>query len=235
MPNVAHEAQASKPEYSHPSSRPKESFSDKVVLSPNPSAFDPTSSVGHENNALSDISENAASLKQHEITRSVNRRARPGSSTSSTSDCGNAVPVSTNTGLSPSSSAGSLASERSTLNPHAKEFKFNPNAKSFTPKKTSFRPASPVSDGSLYYSTNAPVAPNIHGMPVSNGMGQSFASYQPVMFNPRAAPMQSPQAYYYSNGPQVIHPFCIVSRLSPLMKPRQQPFTICFSMGSRCF
>lgn len=104
----------------HPSSRPKKSFSDKAVLSPNATAFDPTSSVSQEKNASSDISENVASLKQHEITRSVNTRARPGSSNSSTSDCGNAVPVSTNTGLSPSSSVGSLASERSTLNPHAK-------------------------------------------------------------------------------------------------------------------
>ncbi|KAK1360285.1 polyadenylate-binding protein-interacting protein 3-like [Heracleum sosnowskyi] len=201
-PNLAHEAKASKPEYSHPSSRPKKSFSDKVVLSPNATAYDPTSAVSHEKYSLSDISENAASPKKHEVTRSRNTRARPGSSTSSTSDCGNAVPVSTNTGLSPSSSVGSLASERSTLNPHAKEFKFNPNAKSFTPTKTSFRPASPVSDGSLYYSTNAPAAPHIHGMPVSIGMGQSFASHQPVMFNPQAAPMQSPQAYYYPNAPQ---------------------------------
>lgn len=91
-----------------------------MILSPDATAYDPTSSVSHEKNALSDISENAASLQQHEITQSMNTRARPGSSTSSTSDCGNAVPVSANTGVLPSSSVGSLASERSTLNPHAK-------------------------------------------------------------------------------------------------------------------
>lgn len=199
-PNVAEEGQASKLEYSHPSTRPKRASSDKVGLSPNAAAYAPTSST-YGKNFPSDVSENAP-VKQRETTQSILNRAQPGSSTSSTSDFKNAVSASTITGLSPSSSVGSLASERSTLNPHAKEFKFNPNAKSFSPTKTSFRPASPVSDGSLYYSTNAPNVPHMHGSPVSIGMGQSFAGHQSVMFNHQAAPMQSPQTYYHPTGPQ---------------------------------
>lgn len=199
-PNVAEEGQASKLEYSHTSTRPKRASSDKVGLSPNAAAYAPTSST-YGKNFPSDVSENAP-VKQRETTQSILNRAQPGSSTSSTSDFKNAVSASTITGLSPSSSVGSLASERSTLNPHAKEFKFNPNAKSFSPTKTSFRPASPVSDGSLYYSTNAPNVPHMHGSPVSIGMGQSFAGHQSVMFNHQAAPMQSPQTYYHPTGPQ---------------------------------
>ncbi|WOG99128.1 hypothetical protein DCAR_0518476 [Daucus carota subsp. sativus] len=186
---------------SHPSTRLKRASSDKVGLSPNAAAYAPTSATPGKNFS-SNSSENLPSAKQRETTQSVLTRARPGSSTSSTSDFGNAIPASAITGLSPSSSVGSLASERSTLNPHAKEFKFNPNAKSFSPTKTSFRPASPVSDGSLYYSTNVPNVPHMHGLPVSMGMGPSFSSHQPVMFNHQSLPMQSPQTYYHPNGPQ---------------------------------
>ncbi|KAL1814341.1 polyadenylate-binding protein-interacting protein 4 [Daucus carota subsp. sativus] len=201
MPNLAEEGQASEANYSHPSTRLKRASSDKVGLSPNAAAYAPTSATPGKNFS-SNSSENLPSAKQRETTQSVLTRARPGSSTSSTSDFGNAIPASAITGLSPSSSVGSLASERSTLNPHAKEFKFNPNAKSFSPTKTSFRPASPVSDGSLYYSTNVPNVPHMHGLPVSMGMGPSFSSHQPVMFNHQSLPMQSPQTYYHPNGPQ---------------------------------
>ncbi|KAK1358486.1 polyadenylate-binding protein-interacting protein 3-like [Heracleum sosnowskyi] len=200
-PNVAEEGQASKLEYSHPSTKPKRASSDKVGLSPNAAAYAPTLST-YGKIFPTDASENAPSVKQHETTKSILKHGQPGSSTSSTSDFGNAIPASTITGLSPSSSVGSLASERSTLNPHAKEFKFNPNAKSFSPTKTSVRPASPVSDGSLYYSTNAPNIPHMHGSSVSIGMGPSYASHQSVMFNHQAAPMQSPQTYYHPTGPQ---------------------------------
>ncbi|WOG89383.1 hypothetical protein DCAR_0208621 [Daucus carota subsp. sativus] len=100
--------------------------------------------------------------------------------------------------VSPSSSKGSL----STLNPHAKEFKLNPNAKSFTPNPTTIRPVSPVSDGSYYYQANVPAVPNMHGIPVAIGVGQSFGGHQPVMFNPQAAAMQAPQPFFHPNGPQ---------------------------------
>ncbi|KAM7255552.1 hypothetical protein ACFE04_008450 [Oxalis oulophora] len=99
-------------------------------------------------------------------------------------------------GLSPSSSVGSLSSEKSTLNPYAKEFKLNPNAKSFSPTQPAVRPQSPVSDGSFYYPAN----PHMHAMPVGYGqIAPSFAGHQPVMFNPQVAP---PQAYFQPNGPQ---------------------------------
>ncbi|KAK1375926.1 LsmAD domain-containing protein [Heracleum sosnowskyi] len=99
---------------------------------------------------------------------------------------------------SPSSSSGSL----STLNPHAKEFKLNPNAKSFTPNQTTVRPASPLSNGSYYYQANVTAVPNMHGIPVAIGVGQSFGGHQQVMFNPQAASVQAPQSYFHPNGPQ---------------------------------
>ncbi|KAL8113697.1 hypothetical protein AgCh_020848 [Apium graveolens] len=99
---------------------------------------------------------------------------------------------------SPSSSSGSV----STLNPHAKEFKLNANAKSFTPNQTTVRPASPLSDGSYYYQANVTAVPNIHGIPVAIGVGQSFGGHQQVLFNPQAPSMQAPQSYFHPNGPQ---------------------------------
>lgn len=42
----------------------------------------------------------------------------------------------------------------------------------------------------------------MHGMPVGIGIGPSFAGPQPVLFNPQAAAMQPPQAYFPPNGPQ---------------------------------
>lgn len=115
----------------HPSTRPKRASSDKVGLSPNAAAYAPTSSTCVKN-FPSDLSENAPSPKQHETTQSILKRAQPGSSTSSASDFGNAIPASTFTGLSPSSSVGSLASERSTLNPHAKVKVYEPVCLSLT-------------------------------------------------------------------------------------------------------
>uniref|UniRef100_A0A7N0TWI7 LsmAD domain-containing protein n=1 Tax=Kalanchoe fedtschenkoi TaxID=63787 RepID=A0A7N0TWI7_KALFE len=102
-------------------------------------------------------------------------------------------------GLSPSSSIGSISSEKSTLNPHAKEFKLNPNAKSFVPTQTNSRPLSPVSNGSFYYPNSVPHMPM---MPVGVGIGPPFAGHQPVIYNPQGAPLQSPQGYYHPNGPQ---------------------------------
>ncbi|RRT85545.1 hypothetical protein B296_00009374, partial [Ensete ventricosum] len=101
--------------------------------------------------------------------------------------------------LSPSSSCGSLSSDKSTLNPNAKEFKLNPNAKSFTPL-SSMRLHTAVSDGSIYYPSNATAVPHMHGLPIGVGVGPSFG-HQPVLYNPQAPPMQSSQAYVHPSGP----------------------------------
>ncbi|KAK2995827.1 hypothetical protein RJ640_006166 [Escallonia rubra] len=202
---LAEDAQTSKADESQSSLRLKKDNSDKGGLSPNATAYAPSrsSSKGQDKTSPSgEVSESTVSLKAHGTTQSVTSRARPGSSTSSTSDCGNVAPASRGSELSPSSSVGSLSSEKLTLNPHAKEFKLNPNAKSFTPTQTPLRPASPVSDGSFYYPTNVATVSHMHGMPVGVGMGPTFASHHPVIFNPQAPPMQSSQAYFHSNGPQ---------------------------------
>uniref|UniRef100_A0A5B7ASG1 Putative polyadenylate-binding protein-interacting protein 4 isoform X1 n=1 Tax=Davidia involucrata TaxID=16924 RepID=A0A5B7ASG1_DAVIN len=202
---LAEEAQMSKSEDSQSSLRAKKDGSDKGGLSPNATAYAPShvsSSKGEKISSSNEQLEDAASAKTQGTTQSANSCRRPGSSTSSTSDCGGAALASSGPGLSPSSSVGSLSSEKSTLNPHAKEFKLNPNAKSFMPSQTPLRPASPVSDGSFYFPTNMPAVPHMHGMPVGFGIGPSFAGHQPVIFNPQTAPMQSPQAYFHPNGPQ---------------------------------
>ncbi|KAK1414232.1 hypothetical protein QVD17_29974 [Tagetes erecta] len=96
----------------------------------------------------------------------------------------------------------SLTSEKSTLNPHAKEFRPNPNAKSFVPSSAPPKAASSVSDGSLYYPANVGVAPHMHGMHVGIGMGPAFPPHQPVMFGPQGTPLQPPQPYFHPNGAQ---------------------------------
>ncbi|KAG9154962.1 hypothetical protein Leryth_012152 [Lithospermum erythrorhizon] len=160
--------------------------------------------------------------KTQGTSQSSNSRSGPSISTSSNSD--NGIPASTSGGprISPSSSMGSLTSEKSTLNPHAKEFRLNPKAKSFSPSQTPMRPASPVSDGSLYYHANMATVPHMHGMPVGVGrfrcpIDQSsdyflsdncnsaawprpYPAHQPVVFNPQSAP--TAQAYFPPGGPQ---------------------------------
>lgn len=42
-------------------------------------------------------------------------------------------------------------------------------------------------------------------------IGPSFPAHQPVIFNPQAAHMQSPQPYFHPNGPQVYQCFVILS------------------------
>lgn len=137
--------------------------------------------------------------KVHVATETIKSRGRTGSSASSISESGPATAAPSAPALSPSSSMGSLSSEKSTLNPNAKEFRLNPNAKSFVPTQTSLRPMSPVNDGSFYYPTTVP---HMHSMPVGIGVGPSFVAPQPMLFNPQGAAMQPPQAYFPANGPQ---------------------------------
>ncbi|PIN14639.1 Protein interacting with poly(A)-binding protein [Handroanthus impetiginosus] len=194
------QSQVPKAEDSDSLLRLKKESTDKIVLSPNATAFDPShaSSKGQEkSSSLNELSEGPIPPKTQGTASSL---ARPGSSASSTSDRGGVTSTSAGRGLSSSSSVGSLSSEKSTLNPHAKEFKLNPNAKSFVPSQTPLRPSSPVADSSFYYPANMAAVTQMHGMPVGVGLGPSFGAQQPVMFNTQAAPM--PQPYYHPNGPQ---------------------------------
>ncbi|XVE51889.1 hypothetical protein DITRI_Ditri02bG0077200 [Diplodiscus trichospermus] len=179
-------------------------LNDKIDVSANTTIHAPSNSlskVSEKPSSSGDLSEGPASSKVTSETQSLNSCGRLGSSTSSNSECVGAVLASSGPGLSPSSSVGSLSSEKSTLNPHAKEFKLNPHAKSFTPSQTPVRPPSPVSDGSFYYPTQMSPVPHMH-MPASFGIGPSFPGHQPVVFNPQVASIQSPQAYFHPNGPQ---------------------------------
>ncbi|XP_019058353.1 PREDICTED: polyadenylate-binding protein-interacting protein 3 isoform X2 [Tarenaya hassleriana] len=139
--------------------------------------------------------------------KSESSSGRPSSSASASSESAAAsAPPPSASGrpvLSPSSSVGSLSSEKSTLNPNAKEFKLNPNAKSFKPCQSVARPPSPVADGSFYY----PAVPQMSGMPVGYGqMGPGFPGAQPIMYTPQLGPMQATQAYFPPNGYQPQYP-----------------------------
>ncbi|KAJ4958829.1 hypothetical protein NE237_025940 [Protea cynaroides] len=198
-PTIGEEAQTSKSEDIQSSLNMKKALSDKGGLSPSATAFAPSSSIsskGQENTGLGESSDSTGSGKLSGATQAVNSRGRPGSSTSSTSERVGAPIALSGPGLSPSSSMGSLTSEKSSLNPNAKEFKLNPNAKSYIPSQTTLRPPSPVSEGSFYFPAN----PHMHGVPVGVGIAPSFGP-QPVIYNPQATPMQSPQAYVHPNGP----------------------------------
>ncbi|KAG8656484.1 polyadenylate-binding protein-interacting protein 3 isoform X3 [Manihot esculenta] len=202
----------------------KKNGSDKGTLSPNATAYAPSnvSSESYEKTSSSaQLPEGAPSLKGAREVQPSNSLGRPGSSTSSNSDCIGAVSVSNNPGLSPSSSMGSLSSEKLTLNPHAKEFKLNPNAKSFMPSQTSVRPPSP--DGSFYFHPNVSSLPQIHGMPMGIGIGQSFTGHQPVIFNPQVASLQTPQAYFHPGGPQYGQNMLLGQPRQVLYVPSYQP------------
>ncbi|XP_075505245.1 polyadenylate-binding protein-interacting protein 3-like isoform X1 [Primulina tabacum] len=198
---VVNQSRVSKVEDSHLLLRPKIENSDKVGLSPNATAYDPshTSTKVQEKASSSSMPlEGTIPPKTQGTATSI---ARPSSSASSTSDRGGGAPsTSAGRGLSPSSSVGSLSSEKSTLNPHAKEFKLNPNAKSFVPSLTTLRSPSPVADSSFYYPANMTAVPHMPGMPVGVGIGPSFAPPQPVIFNPQAAHV--PQPYYHPSAAQ---------------------------------
>ncbi|KAF7087751.1 hypothetical protein CFC21_090915 [Triticum aestivum] len=128
----------------------------------------------------------------------ANSSQRPGSSTPLTSErvAANSA-ASAAPGLSPSSSMGSLSSDKSSLNPNAKEFKLNPNAKSFTPL-TSPRPHHPPAPDATYYYPNNMGATG-PGLPVGMGFPQAYGG-QPVVYN--AQPGSSPQGYMHPSGQQ---------------------------------
>ncbi|XP_066321702.1 polyadenylate-binding protein-interacting protein 4-like isoform X1 [Miscanthus floridulus] len=160
-------------------------------------AYEPSSSgQGFKSRETPDLT---VSVKHPSATEPVTSSQRPGSSTSSTSERIAANSAASAPGLSPSSSIGSLTSEKSTLNPNAKEFKLNANAKSFTPS-ASLRPPHPTSsDASYYYPNNMPAAPLGPGLPVGMGFPPAYGA-QPVMYNTQ--PGASPQGYMHPAGPQ---------------------------------
>lgn len=91
-------------------------------LSSNASSYAPfqAPSKGHEKTSSSELLEGPVSGKSHVQTQTVSSHGRPGSSASSNSERAAAASASGGPGLSPSSSLGSLSSEKSSLNPNAK-------------------------------------------------------------------------------------------------------------------
>ncbi|XP_038724821.1 polyadenylate-binding protein-interacting protein 3-like isoform X3 [Tripterygium wilfordii] len=201
---------------------------DNGALSSTATAYSPPSHVsltGRERISTPvELSEVAVSTKVPSEAQS-NACGRPGSSASSSSGFVSAANASSGLGLSPSSSMGSLSSEKSTLNPHAKEFRLNPNAKSFMPSQISVRPASPVSDGSFYYPSGVSAVPHMPGMPMGVGIGPSFSGHQPVFFDPQAASMQTPQAYFPPTGHQFGQQMLLGHPRQVLYMPSYQPYT----------
>nr|XP_027192535.1 polyadenylate-binding protein-interacting protein 3 isoform X2 [Cicer arietinum] len=184
----------------------KKDGSDKVGLSPTNASFYASSThisakVDDKTGSLGELTRGSETGKANWETKPLNSRGRLETSMSSGSDCVAGVATYSGPSLSPSSSLGSLSSEKSTLNPNAKEFKLNPNAKSFIPSQTPVRPCSPVSDGSFYYPANVSTVPSMPTMPMGVGVGTSFAGPQPIMYNPQVAQMPS-QQYFHQNGPQ---------------------------------
>lgn len=101
----------------------KKDGADKGGLSPNATSYAPSHVSVKDNekvNPSGDLVEGSITGKAHGQTQNVNSHGRPGSSASCSSDCAAAASASSGPGLSPSSSMGSLSSEKSTLNPHAK-------------------------------------------------------------------------------------------------------------------
>ncbi|XP_023529022.1 polyadenylate-binding protein-interacting protein 3-like isoform X2 [Cucurbita pepo subsp. pepo] len=198
----------------------KKDGSDGGIL-PNVASHSP--SKHNEKSSPPELSDDPEPGKSRGEVQMLNISGRPGSSVSMNSD--GAAGTSSGPVLTPSSSMGSLSSEKSTLNPRAKEFKLNPNAKSFTPSQAPVRPPSPasMSDGSFYYQANIPAVPHMHGMPYGVGIGPSFPGHQPVVFNPMVAPMQSPHGYVQPNGPQYAQPMLLSHPRHGMYMPGYQP------------
>ena len=81
-----------------------------------------TPSKHNEKLKPSELSDDPESGKSHGEVQMLNSSGRPGCSVSLNSEC--AAGTSSGPALSPSSSVGSLSSEKSTLNPRAKVFLF---------------------------------------------------------------------------------------------------------------
>lgn len=103
---------------------------------------------------------------------------RTGSSSSMGTELTATTIISTFSVSSPGSSIGSASSEKSTLNPFAKEFKLNPNAKSFTPCQNGLRTSSPGGHGPFHMPSNIPPVAQMHGL--SLGLGSSSFVQQPT-------------------------------------------------------
>ncbi|PON96212.1 Ataxin [Trema orientale] len=218
------ETQLSKSDDSLSSLTGKKDGSDKG-LSPNATSYAPSrvSLKGNEKSSSpSELVEGSVTGKAQGQSQAVISHGRPGSSASSSSDNTVAASAASGPGLSPSSSLGSLSSEKSTLNPHAKEFKLNPNAKSFVPSQSPIRPPSPVSDGSYYFPPNMSAVPQMPGMPVSIGIAPSYPHPQ-VMFNPQAGQLQAPQAYFHPNAPQYGQQMLLGQPRQVVYMPSYQP------------
>lgn len=102
----------------------KKDGSDKGELSPNATSSAPSAhtlpKTDEKTGSIGELTGGSASVKANGETKSVNSRRRLGSSISSGSDYVAGVTTSSARGLSPSSSVGSLSSEKSSLNPYAK-------------------------------------------------------------------------------------------------------------------
>lgn len=109
----------------------KNDDSDNGGLSPNATSYAPSTIIlsrTHEKNgSFGESTRGSASGKANGETKSENLRGRLGSSRPSGSDCVGGMIASSGPGLSPSSSVGSLSSEKSTLNPTAKVWKLKIN------------------------------------------------------------------------------------------------------------
>lgn len=99
----------------------KKDGSDKDI-SPHVNSHPPSrvSSKGNVLNSSSELVEGPVTGKGPGETQAAASHGRPGSSASTRSDRAVGTAASSAHGLSPSSSVGSLSSEKSTLNPHAK-------------------------------------------------------------------------------------------------------------------
>lgn len=107
----------------------KKDSSDKGGISANATSYATSCGVlskSHEKTSYGEPSDGVASSKVHGEPQSLHSRGRPSSSASSSSDYAGGVSASSGPGLSPSSSMGSLSSEKSTLNPHAKVLLIRP-------------------------------------------------------------------------------------------------------------
>ncbi|KVH92974.1 Ataxin-2, C-terminal [Cynara cardunculus var. scolymus] len=170
--------QSQAPKSEESSLQPNKESADKG-LSATATAYAPSvaSSKAQEKTSSSEVSEGAATVKIHGATQPAVSRARPGSSASSTSECGNAAPAAASgPGLSPSSSMVLM------IKLIMLEFRLNPNAKSFVPSPAPIRAASPVSDGSFYYPANVAPVPHMHGMPVGIGVFTNWLNQIFVLF-----------------------------------------------------